>query len=241
MRMFFTAAGDVNVMQLPPLISRVLPGDFVLSTPILSLIFANIVTIIMAILGNWDLATVMFIYWMQSIIIGFFTLMGILLVTVPPPAPGQERPEQHPGEPRTIYIGNPWVAKLLLVGIFALPYGIFHLVYYTFIVGSGIFGPVHFSDPGIWLSCGLFFANHLYSFLAYHHRQFQVGADIVGQIFMPFQRIIPMHMTIIFGGILLLILEFIGIQSTMPVLVLFLVLKTASDVSAHVDKHQLKK
>ena len=37
------------------------------------------------------------------------------------------------------------------------------------------------------------------------------------------------------------VMEVMGIQSTLPVLVLFLILKTASDVAAHIDKHQLKK
>jgi hypothetical protein len=226
-------------MQFPAIVSRLIPGDLLSSPPILSLIGANIATIILAVLGNWDLATVMFIYWMQSIIIGFFMVMGILLLTVPPPAPGCEQHEQ-PGGPRTIVIQNPLVAKGLLIGIFALPYGIFHWVYYDFIVGSGIFGVIHFSDPGLLLSCGLFLANHLYSFIAYDRQVFCGGMDIIGQIFLPFRRIIPMHMTIIFGGIILLILEFAGIRSTLPVLVLFLVLKTWSDVAAHIDKHQLK-
>lgn len=81
-------------MQLPTLISRVLPGDLIYSIPVISLIAANLITIILAVLGNWDLATVMFIYWAQSIIIGFFTVMNILLVNVPPPATGQVPPGQ---------------------------------------------------------------------------------------------------------------------------------------------------
>lgn len=97
-----------------------------------------------------------------------------------------------------------------------------------------------FSDTGIWISCGVFFANHLYSYIAYNHRWHQGAMDIAEQISLPFRRIIPMHTTIIFGGILLLILQVIGIQSTLPVLVLFLVIKTSSDVAAHIDKHQLK-
>jgi Family of unknown function (DUF6498) len=238
---FFTDKANVDAMQFPSVISRVFPGDLVYNTPVLSLIGANLVTIIMAILGNWDLATVMFIYWMQSIIIGFFMVMSLLMVTAPPETPVRETPVQQPGGPPTIYIQNLWVAKGLLIGIFLLPYGIFHWVYYDFIVGSGIFGIVHFSDPAIWLSCSLFFANHLYSFIAYGRCWFHEGTDIVGEIFMPFRRIIPMHMTIIFGGILLLVLEFAGIRSMLPVLILFLLLKTASDVSAHIDKHQLKK
>ena len=225
-------------MQLPLSFSRVLPGDLLCSTPVLSLIAANLVTIILAVHGNWDLATVMFIYWVQSIIIGFFTIMNLLRVTVPPPAPGHEQPELQPGGPHTIYLRTPWAARGILIGIFALPYGIFHWAYLSFIVDAGIFGPVHFSDPGILVSCGVFFANHLYSYLAYTSRGTQGTMDVAEQIFLPFRRIIPMHMTIIFGGILLLILEVTGIQSTLPVLVLFLVIKTSLDVEAHVAKHQ---
>jgi hypothetical protein len=43
------------------------------------------------------------------------------------------------------------------------------------------------------------------------------------------------------NGSPLLVLEVIGIQSTLPVLVLFRVLKTSSDVAAHIDKHLPKK
>jgi hypothetical protein len=228
-------------MQFPAPFSQVLPGDLIHNSPVISLIFANVLTIALAILGNWDLATVMFIYWAQSIIIGFFTVMTLLRADIAPPIPGLEPPESQPGGPRTITIHNPWIIKFFLSGFFALHYGFFHWAYYSFIVDSGFFGIVHFSDPGIWLSCGLFFANHFYSYIAYNHHRTQGTMDIGEQIFLPYRRIIPMHMTIIFGGILLLVLEVIGIQSTLPVLVLFLVLKTSSDVAAHIDKHQPKK
>jgi hypothetical protein len=49
--------------------------------------------------------------------------------------------------------------------------------------------------------------------------------------------VIPMHLTIIFGSIVVFALQNFGIQSTMPVLVFFLVLKTYSDLSAHLAKH----
>jgi len=239
-RSYFTRQDYTDVMQSPSLVSRVLPGNLIYSTPVISLIAANLITIILAILGNWDLATVMFIYWAQSIIIGFFTVMSLLLVNISPTAPGKEQPEQQPGGPRTIYIQNPWVVRCILVGFFTLPYVIFHWVYYSFIVDSGFFGTVHFSDPAIWVSCGVFFANHLYSYIAYNHRVSLETMDFYEYFLLPYRRIIPMHLTIIFGGILLLILQFIGIQSTIPVLVLFLVLKTLTDVAAHIDKHQPK-
>jgi hypothetical protein len=46
-----------------------------------------------------------------------------------------------------------------------------------------------------------------------------------------------MHFTIIFGSIVILALGIFGITSTMPVLVLFLLLKTYSDITAHHIKH----
>ncbi len=46
-----------------------------------------------------------------------------------------------------------------------------------------------------------------------------------------------MHLTIIFGSIVILALMVAKISSTMPVLVLFLLLKTYSDISAHRIKH----
>jgi len=67
MRTFFTLAGNTNVMEPPVIITRVLPGDFLHNFPLISLIFANLVTIVLAILGNWDPATVMFIYWVQKL------------------------------------------------------------------------------------------------------------------------------------------------------------------------------
>jgi hypothetical protein len=47
-----------------------------------------------------------------------------------------------------------------------------------------------------------------------------------------------MHLTIIFGSMVIMVLELLGITTTLPVLVLFLLLKTYSDISAHLIKHE---
>jgi hypothetical protein len=104
-------------------------------------------------------------------------------------------------------------------------------------MGSGLFGTVNVADPGIWLSCGLFFANHLYSHLTYRHKGPRDFRYVNEQFFTPYRRIIPMHLTIIFGSIVILVLEVLGFTSTLPVLVLFLLLKMYSDINAHLIKH----
>jgi hypothetical protein len=224
-------------MEPPVIISRVLPGDLIHNFPVISLIFANIVTIALAIIGNWDVATVMFIYWAQSIIIGIFSVVSILGADTESLRKNLQKPIDERGGTDTVTSRFAWLYKCLLAGFFTLHYGLFHWGYYSVIMESGLFGAVNLADYGIWLSCGLFFANHLYSHLTYRHKGPRDYRYVNEQFFTPYRRIIPMHLTIIFGSIVILILEFLSFTSTLPVLVLFLLLKMYSDINAHLFKH----
>lgn len=222
-------------MQLPSAVSRILPGDLVHNIPLISLIFANLFTILLAIAGNWDLATVMFSYWVQSVMIGLFAALSLLTA-----GSRCERPAPPAGDPAAATLAaldrfGSIAGRIGTTAFFVVHYGIFHLVYYLFIVDSGLFGPVNFSEPGLYLSSAIFLVNHLYSFIAHwnvHIRE--TGGD---DFFAPYHRIIPMHLTIIFGSMVIFALQDAGITSTMPVLVLFLILKTCADIAAHLAKH----
>ena len=65
-------------MKIPPALSRIIPGGFEFTPPVITLLCSNIITIVLAVAGNWDAATVLFIYWAQSIIIGIFTVVSLL-------------------------------------------------------------------------------------------------------------------------------------------------------------------
>lgn len=220
-----------------PAISRILPGEPDFNIPLVSLIAANIVTIILAILQNWDVATVMFIYWVQSIIIGLFTVISLLTAVNVTVNAGSDA--GIPSKPLSAF-QEKWgfpLFKCGLAGFFVVHYGFFHYAYYFFIVESGLFGQVNFSNPDLYLACGLFFLNHLYSFYYYREKP-APGTDTLCEDFAkPYGRIIPMHLTIIFGGIVTLVLQAFGILSTLPVLVLFLILKTWADMDMHIKKH----
>jgi hypothetical protein len=219
-------------MELPPVFQRIVPADFDLTPPVATLLAANLITIVLAVAGGWDLASVLFIYWAQSIIIGIFTIITLLTAGMAQPAPGQG------GQTATSGGRSAPGVRLFLAGFFALHYGAFHWAYYSIIVENGIFGPVEFGNTGVWASCGLFFANHLYSFL-YHRGSAEQQAQDPMEIFLrPYNRIIPMHLTIIFGGIIVLVLEFLGITTVMPVLVVFLAIKTYVDIGTHLQKHR---
>jgi hypothetical protein len=218
-------------------LSRFLPQEYSLTPPLISLLSANLVTIVLAIAGNWDAGPVIFIYWVQSIIIGIFTVASIIgadtmAIRADMDARHRERNEDVVLDPRRVR-----KHQEILAMIFFIHYGIFHLAYYDFIINSGMFGVVPVRDPGIWLSCGIFFANHLYSFLYYRKRE-RRGEEYVNDTFIgPYFRIVPMHLIVGFGAILILVLSVFGITSTLPVLVVFLFLKTTADLAMHIWKH----
>jgi hypothetical protein len=224
-------------LALPPALSRILPGESGLTPPVVALLSANLLTIVLAIIGNWDAATTLFIFWAQSIIIGIFTIASIigadtLAIKADMDARHRERGEDIVLDPRRVR-----KHQYILAVMFFVHYGIFHIAYYDFIINSGMFGPVDLAGPGIRVSCAIFFANHLYSFLYYRTRE-RRGEEYVNDTFIgPYFRIVPMHLTIMAGAIVILILGILGITSTLPVLVLFLLLKTAADLVMHLWKH----
>jgi len=228
-------------MKIPPALSRIIPGGFEFTPPVITLLCSNIITIVLAVAGNWDAATVLFIYWAQSIIIGIFTVISLLgadtAALTADISPSVE-------ENSSVGMWSRYFAryyKYFIAGFFALHYGLFHWGYFAFIVDSGLFGVVDFSSPDVWASCGLFFANHLYSFLYYRHDERRGGDYVTEEFIHPYSRIFPMHLTIIFGAILVSVLSAAGIESTLPVVVLFLVLKLYADVGMHIKKHTGKK
>lgn len=175
----------------------------------------------MALAEGWELGTAMYIYWWQSVIIGVFnavriaTLEGFALKG----KTGAEVP-----------VSGLNFAKYFLAGFFAFHYGFFHFGYLFFLKSFSQTVDAQL----VFLTAGAFFLNHLFSFF-YNAKQDAGQADI-GKIFMaPYARIVPMHLTIIFGmGFLMFFQNRIAEEL---VLIFFMILKTLADVKMHADEH----
>lgn len=186
------------------------------------LLFSNIATIFFAIIESWNLSTIMWIYWFQSITIGFFNFIRILQLKEF--STEGFRINGRPAQPtqRT---------KISTAFFFLFHYGLFHLVYLIFLL-IGPFTMAYENVSGsveskyILLSPLIFFINHLFSYL-YNRPKDTKKQNIGSLMFYPYARIIPMHLTIIFGS------SFGG------VLPLFLVLKTFADGIMHVVEHNV--
>jgi len=183
-----------------------------------SLLISNVIIIVLALVQKWDVATVLWVYWMQSIIIGFFQFLRILSL------------KNFSTENFTINnkpVGATPGTKLFTAFFFLLHFGFFHFIYAIFIFN--FFKSTNpFDFTYLFLGGLVFFINHFFS---YWHNKIvdRQKMQNIGQLtFSPYARIIPMHLIIIFGAIL-------GQAS----LVIFLLLKTLIDLVMHIYKHQI--
>jgi hypothetical protein len=192
----------------------------------LALVVSNVVVIAFALDQQWNLITLLWIYWAQSVIIGVFNVFKIL--------------DLARFSTNGFYVNGKPVAptegtKRQTALFFALHYGLFHFVYFVFLAVFTFIGVWEVPSYDITVasayfvlaSVALFFANHLYS---YSHNREQERKRIrnIGEVmFSPYARIIPMQLTLILGVFLV----------DQIALILFLTLKTVADVITHVVEH----
>jgi len=188
------------------------------------LLIANIITIILAVTEKWSLITLLWIYWGQSVIIGIFNFVKIISLK-DFDATGF-RINKQPAEKMSKRF-----VKYYTAFFFLIHYGGFHLAYSVFLLKGFSKNPIStYSLIFVLISIGLFFINHLFSFIKNKELDSKKVKNIGTMMFFPYLRIIPMHLTIIFGGML--------ISSTFT-LVLFMSLKTMADLIMHLIEHKV--
>jgi hypothetical protein len=183
------------------------------------LIFSNLVTIAIAALQKWDVRDVMWIYWGQSVIIGIFNWRRIL--DLKQFSTKGFRINDRPVQPtRKTQVQTAW--------FFLFHYGFFHFIYLTFLLHEK--NP--FPDTPVLLIVVpilTFLINHGFSY-RYNRKSDRSKTPNIGTImFSPYARIIPMHLTILFGS------QFA--TDSGGKLFVFLGLKTLADVIMHMLKH----
>lgn len=185
---------------------------------LLGLVGANAVALAIAAYASMTLPEVMLVYWIQSVIIGAGNVIRIVSLHRYTKAIVGKNP---PVEPMPVF-------RFGYAAFFALHYGFFHLAYFTFIAGKGGLGSL-----GPYVGCGLaFLASHAFS-LRRNIAGDAAGCPSIGILmFMPYARILPMHLVII-GGV-----AACAATGTSGVLV-FGALKTAADMLMHVVEHHV--
>ena len=176
------------------------------------LIATNIIIIILAVIKKFDFPTILFVYWCQSVIIGFFNFIRILSLK-------NFTEEKVPTKAARGY-------AIFSAFFFLIHFWGFHLVYLIFLLS--IAKPNFTFISTIILSAGLLFINHLFSFIKNFKHDTEKKQDIGKVMSFPYARILPMHLTIMFG------LFLVGNKG----IIFFLILKTIADVIMHNREHQ---
>jgi hypothetical protein len=182
------------------------------------LLLTNLATVVGAVLQGWNITDLLWIYWGQSVVIGYYNVHRI--VDVDRIATDGFISNIRPVEPSC-------ETQRCTAVCFALHYGLFHLVYGVFLLTTFRIHP-GFPVAGVLLCILAFWFTHRFSY-RFNRERDRAVPNIGSLMFFPYVRIIPMNLVILLGGP-------IAGDNTLA-LVLLLLLKTAVDVAVHVIEH----
>ena len=194
--------------------------------PVIFLVLANLLPLAGVFLLGWSVFPIMLVFWLENIIVGLLNIPRILFAMGP--AEGQEKA---------------FGRRLFSAVFFVIHYGLFTAVHGAFVFS--LFGEDQYDDPTpqlvwqiiqaqqLYWAIGALFISHLISlvmnyFLAGEYRSAKVNAMMK----QPYNRIVVLHLGIIFGGIVIDIL-----MVPLAGLLVLLTLKIIFDVRAHLKEH----
>lgn len=182
-----------------------------------NLLLSNGATLAAALAWRWDVGWLLWPYWIQSVIIGWYARQRMLTLarfsTAGFTSNGRRVPEDDQGKRST-------------ATFFALHFGAFHAGYCVFLVTEHPVGGLR--DMLVLIACGVSFVLSQRQTHATQHAADLRGTPNLGTLmFTPYLRVVPMHLAIILGA-----------SATGPfALLLFTALKTASDLLLdHIDR-----
>ena len=197
---------------------------------ILAILASNALTVGVALWQGWSLFTLLWPFWLQSVIIGWFSRSRILALQNF--STKGFRVNGRAVEPTE-------ETKRMTANFFALHFGIFHAAY-AFFLFTFLFvdmpapegrPPAPPDRIDLLLMGGLavaFWLTHRDSFRRHVASDARGGRNIGAVMFLPYARVLPMHVMIIVGMVM----------SSGGAVLLFGALKTLADVLMHVVEHR---
>ena len=192
---------------------------------VLLMILANLIPLAGVVILGWQVFPLMLLFWVENVIVGIINVVKMLMA--------------EPGNPKA------WASKVFMIPFFCFHYGIFTLVHGVFVFA--VFGGQSSGDSSAeavstwqrltgsemgWGGLALLVSHGVSFFFNYvgarEYRRSRL-ADVMQE---PYGRVVLLHLTIIFGGFLVMLLG-----SPVVGLLLLVVLKTVMDLRSHVQQH----
>lgn len=193
-------------------------------TSVQALVMANLVPLFGVFFFGWSFFAVVFLYWLENVIIGVFNVLRMAKARGPVDPKHEMKLN---GEPYTSK------SRTALIIFFILHYGIFTTVHGAFIVL--LFGPFDMTPFMVFTGVSALILSHAISYFSNFIGSGEYERVNEGVLFMqPYTRVIALHVSIIAGG---LFVQFLGA----PVLAvgIFIFLKTVVDIWAHTKERSI--
>ena len=226
---------------------------------VVALIVANAIPLFGAIFFGWNVWMILIVYWLENGIVGFFNVLKILRAEGPADPTSDWRMN---GKPMAA-VGRAGIAGFFVIhyGLFWFVHGIFVLTLPLFAgIGDGfstvnsftpadgefvdgVFTP--FPTSGMDMTSGFELSAVLLAVVAlaishglsfwfnYLGRGEYRRTSPAGQMFVPYGRLVVLHITIIVGG---MAIAFTGAPAA--ALAILVVLKTLMDITFHLAEHR---
>lgn len=191
------------------------------------LILSNLIPLIGAKFFSWDVSSIIFLYWLESSVIGLFNVAKMITIIHHSP---RQRFALNPNSPITLS-ASPFGYGLIL--FFLFHFGVFMLVHGSFLAFSGLIKFINFDT---FLSILIAYISMIISHGVSYFTNFVAKKEflrisLVQQMFQPYGRVIVMHLSILFGGLLLMKSDY-----EIPIFLL-VVMKTIVDLFSHLKEH----
>lgn len=199
-----------------------LVSEFRFTPAVIALIVMNLIPLIGVFYFGWDAGTIVFLYWLENVIIGLLNIPKIISC------------RGGPGRRHESIGGLAYLSVF-----FAFHYGLFCFGHYVFLQSTyrdlpkfGEILPALLSPVLFWSLLGLTLSHVVSMSVNFYGRGEFKFRSANAQMFIPYSRIVLLHIVIIFSG-------FVAIASGQgtATLILLVLLKIAFDLAAHIIEH----
>jgi len=211
-----------------------------------ALILANLVPLAGVLWFGWDVWGILIIYWLENGIVGLFNVLKMRKAEGPEDGSPMEAADTRRRLSGYRINGRPpsGTDKAALIPFFVMHYGIFWVVHGIFVLllptfaftgadGAPDFGTTLNPLAILFVLVGLFISHGVSYRLNYIGRGEYLRTTVAQQMFAPYGRLVVLHLTIIFGAVL------IGMTGAPAAAIVVLVLvKIVLDLGLHLAEHR---
>ena len=214
----------------------------------LSLVIANAVPIAGVIFWDWSVFDTMLLYWLENVVIGVFNILKILTLPFIP----KETSTPVPLNAKMAIVGVFSVGRIFLAAFFSFHYGMFMMVHGILVFAmfgnkdihsqmgnmspyktiAGLFQQAWNIEGLAWPIMGIVasrLVSYIYNFWMMGERNRMTSQDLMKA---PYNRMVVLHLTIIFGGWLVMMTG-----QAIWALVLLVIIKTVIDLVLYRRSH----